>query len=36
MAVFVGILTFIIGVALGMAFKDLLLAQIKKVTDKNK
>lgn len=35
MAIFVGILTFFLGIACGMAFKDLLIAQIKKVTKKN-
>ena len=36
MALFVGILCFALGVACGMAFKELLLAQIKKITEKNK
>ena len=36
MAIFVGILCFALGIAIGMAFKDLLLAQIQKITKKNK
>ena len=35
MAFFVGILCFVVGVALGVAFKDLILAQIAKITKKN-
>lgn len=34
MALFVGILCFALGVALGMAFKDMLLAQIAKLNKK--